>query len=733
MRRSEWKKEPALNFSETSVGTPQFSVSKDSNFRNYNENTGRPLPAEPGAYRDSLQPAPKKPDLKILPKPSESKSEVIHGVLSLRNLFEETVNKIRKQYLAKERKLFEQLREEEINVLLATRPAILEIPTKISPSPIVSPEPRFIDEYRTSHLLKSYKKGEEDWGNLSKAEKGTPQKGESSSKEKKRISEMVNRKKNELTLELESKLVDKVEESREIIDEYWKDKIRELEEKLAELEKEEEFDWEGERENLRIELEEESEKKYLEQYLQRRSMIKPTNVNKKERENNIVKFQAEVEIELMQMLEDEKMRWKTEEIIAVQEECKVKYKEEQEQLLARKEKEIKRQAELEKQDLMNRLIRDTNEAVEEKLSRMDEDKEVREAEINEILKEECMAELLLESEAKYREIARERIQIALERDSRKNLAHRIEMELKVRQEDLVYQEFNQSFEDTHEQYRKKLEHEHVSNMIELESSLEANRTEEIAKAVEKRFSKTEKDLKINYLKKLDKLKIDLRSEFEEIYIGQIKKLRAILIQEKSLAARIKSQINVEIKNTTHEKNSQLKDLQDKEDLLDRKIRDLSIRQQYEIERSQQRFTPDNSKSPIRNQSSIYSPSPLIPDTEISKNIPKPLPPPALASAVEEVKRRSVSPERRLLKNYDTKEIVAQLIMKNYEDAHKQAWITLKETEEPVARPKSNYAEYTEILSTGKSVSLRDTPKKHSLYNELLKKKYGVIEPRNNYK
>lgn len=201
----------------------------------------------------------------------------------------------------------------------------------------------------------------------------------------------------------------------------------------------------------------------------------------------------------------------------------------------------------------------------------------------------------------------------------------------------------------------------------------------------------------------------------------------MLGKEKSDAARVKSKINVYLNRSTSEKQSQLKHLQQQEELLDRKIRDISVRQQYESERSQSRFTQDRSKSPMRKNLSIYSSSPLLGESEFSKIVPKPLPPPSMSSLLDEGKKRSISPERKLLGTYNTKEIVDQLIIKNYEDAHKQAWLTLKDTE-TIDRPKSTYAEITELLSTGKSIS-KDPPKSHSLYNELLKKKYGVIQPR----
>lgn len=495
------------------------------------------------------------------------------------------------------------------------------------------------------------------------------------------------------------------------------------------------YEYEVKRSQLFSQLSNEIESRIKSQYLQRRASIKPTPILKKDREINIIKFQSELELEQIDRLSAEKKYWNAELIKEVSDSCKQNLREEQEQLLLKREKDIIKQVEYEKQEVISRLVHDSEEAVENRIQQITEDKEAGEQEFIEILKEECLKELQKEYEMRFREFTREKLQTTIEKEYKKNLAHRIEMELKLRLEDQIYQELNIEYEENHDIFRKKIEQEMISKLMELEEQLESTRNQKIKESADKKFSKIEKDLKINYLKKLDKLKNDLRKEFEEIYIGQIKKFRGLLGQEKSEAARIKSKINVCVKNTTNEKQSQLKTLEAQEDLLDRKIRDISIRQQYEVEQSQYRKTPDTSKSPMPRPCSIYSSSPILGDIEVSKNVPKPFPAPTIIIQAEENSKRSISPERKLLGNYDTKEIVSQLIMKNYEEAQKQAWTTLKNTETPSirvveyqTRPKSAYAEITELLSTGKSV-IKETPKKHSLYQELLKKKYGVIEPR----
>ena len=59
-------------------------------------------------------------------------------------------------------------------------------------------------------------------------------------------------------------------------------------------------------------------------------------------------------------------------------------------------------------------------------------------------------------------------------------------------------------------------------MLQLEEQYENTRAKITADSVEKNLTKIEKDLKINYLKRIDKLKADTRKDYEEIFIGQIK-------------------------------------------------------------------------------------------------------------------------------------------------------------------------------------------------------------------
>ena len=691
MKRTEWKKE------SSPLGTPQFNVSKATNFPNDFRHSEAILPVSEKSF-------------KMISKPAEHTSETLYEVLKLRNSFEETLNKIKKTYLAKERQVFQLIQnEDELKVLIATRPHILEIRSQVSGQDRPD-QGRFIDDYRSNYKSKQI---------------------EDLRSELKMQNEQM---KLELVQDLESFLHEKTESCKRDVEDYWVKRIEDLEEKLVELEASELQDKDLEREEYeeffikneeKVEqLRNEIEDKYKKAYLAKRPQSKV--LSKREKEALVLKFEAELEIELMNLLDKEKSSWGQDEVRKVQKFCEERWKEEQQAVLQRKEKDLKRQAEKETKEIINNLVKDFQEASDENVKKINSSLKENQMQIEEILKEEAYQEVIIEAQDKYREIMAERVKTSIDRDLKKNLAQRIEMEVKIRLEDSIYQELNQDLEESHEVFRKKVEQEQASKLIDLEYQCEANRSSNLQAAIDKKFSKIEKDLKINYFKKLDKLKSDLRKEYEEIYIGQIKKIRSLLIQEKSEAARIKSQINVYVNKTSNEKASQLKSLQEQEDLYDRKFRDISIRQQIEIETSAFKHTPETSKSPLMRSNNGYSP--VFTDNEVSRTVPRPLPPPSLTGFNEDSKKREASPERRLLRNYDTKEIANSLILKNYEDANKQAWLTLKETEETV-RPRSTYAEISELLSSGKVLKTREEPKKHSLYNELLRKKYGVIEPR----
>lgn len=175
-----------------------------------------------------------------------------------------------------------------------------------------------------------------------------------------------------------------------------------------------------------------------------------------------------------------------------------------------------------------------------------------------------------------------------------------------------------------------------------------------------------------------------------------------------------SQVSAEKQAFLIERNS-------REEQVSRMSRDASVRKLRDLEQSQIKSSPEFSVSPLK-CSSLFQVDP-----EISQILPRPLQPPTLNQSVTESRVLSVSPQRKLLKHYNTKEIVNDIIMKNHEHLNSQPRIC-RVLETPV-RPKSTIPFIPDTYSTEKSIQIKETPIKKSLYAELLHKKYGILEPR----
>lgn len=170
-----------------------------------------------------------------------------------------------------------------------------------------------------------------------------------------------------------------------------------------------------------------------------------------------------------------------------------------------------------------------------------------------------------------------------------------------------------------------------------------------------------------------------------------------------------------------EKQAFLQEKNNREEQFSRLSRDISAKKLREFDQSQLKSSPEYSNSPLKRASLFQV------DAEISSILPRPLPPPALNQSMAESRVMSVSPQRKLLKHYNTKEIVNDIIMKNHEHLNSQQRIC-RVLETPV-RPKSTIPFIPDTYSTEKSAQIKETPVKKSLYAELLHKKYGILEPR----
>lgn len=467
--------------------------------------------------------------LRVLTKPDESKSEILAEILKRRNMLEESLLKIQKNYSMKEVQLFEKIgNEEEIKLLVALRPGVLNSLDKQVSLKKREEEKKNLSNKQGRHR-RLVSKGSNDFSEKSNSVASSSRsnylnEGYSSIVEgqiRENLQKVYKGYEEILLHNLESTFQSTLEENRLIIEDYWTTVIEKLENKLASLAVvTEESDQEPEKLEYIEELASEIEERIRKEYKNKSRYSK--GIPKKEKENCILKLQAELEIEQINSLETEKNRWKNQELAEVQNECKERLWLEHEDILLRKEIELRRQAELELQEIISNLVKDTNLAVSSKAKVIIKEKESQRCEFEEICKDEGLQELVLEEADQLRNQLVQVLSKSIYKELKENFYPQIEIDLKLKNEEKIKREINLGFQEAFENYRQRLEKENVNKMIEIECQFETNRSEVVKKSFEEKFVKVEKELKIGYLRKIDKLKNIMRKEFEESYCAEFK-------------------------------------------------------------------------------------------------------------------------------------------------------------------------------------------------------------------
>lgn len=496
---------------------------------------------------------------------------------------------------------------------------------------------------------------------------------------------------------------------------------------------------------------------------------------KKPSRDEIEKIRGNFEVDSEIRMYTEKEEWKKEYMPSLIEEARYMVKVEHDQRVGKRTADLRNQAKAEIQDLFENLKKDSELAIKQKFREIDESESAREKETLERIRAECYDELRKDQDFRLRSALTDKLREQLEKEVRNELIRRIEMELRLRKEDEIREEVKISIEQEHEDIRKKFESEIRGKIQNLEEEFESNHNHLCVQEVDSKLERREKELKIDYMRKLEKLKDSSQKEFSDYQNQQSKKSKQLLSQEKSEVARLRSKLNVMLKKLTENRKSELQRLQSQEEVLDKKMREIQYFQQFKDEQPSRitcikeersrgsskspMASKQRSKSPFREQVSVISPKFPHPGIELIRSLPKPLPPPTLTnfktipqgtlsnynntSEKSTYQERSRSPERKLLGKYNSRELISDLIMKNLEDAKQQAWTLLKETEHPpLIKLSENDLDIRGFLSSRKTIhqnsivkdyetdkSPRNAAPKHSKYQELLNQRHGVIEPR----
>lgn len=409
--------------------------------------------------------------------------------------------------------MFKQISNpEEIKLLEATRPALLSIPLK--PEQVQLTPTKLQSKPGHRRLLS---KGSKDLSDSSSTHSNNSTRkllDEDLIRQKLEIE--FNQKKNILINQLEHTFNVNLEEDKEIIEEYWKNIIAKLQQQLDDAQVvTEESEQDLDKLEFIKEMEAEIEEKIKKEFKSRSKYKKP--IPKREKENLILSLQAHIEVEQIQILQQEKQIWNKTSLAEVQEECKERIWLEHEDLLLRKEIEMRRQAEYELQEIISSLKKETEAAIAQKSKKIIKEQESINQEIEERVIFEAQQELIDEEILNFKSKLIQKIQIPLYNELKSAIFPQIEIELKLRMEENICNELSLSFNTNFESFKKKLEKSFNEKIIELECKLEADRACCCKKLADEKFVRVQKDLKIGFLKKLDRLKGELRKEFERDY------------------------------------------------------------------------------------------------------------------------------------------------------------------------------------------------------------------------
>lgn len=477
--------------------------------------------------------------------------------------------------------------------------------------------------------------------------------------------------------------------------------------------------------------------------------------NSKLTQKDIEKFREQQEIEFEIKLYSEKEMWKRELMPFMIEECRNVVKLEQETVLIQKEKEIRLQAAGEIDDLMQRVKRDSDRVIKIEHQKLDEAEKQREIGFFEKIKEEALDELKKEQDFRLKEALTHKLKERLEKDIKSELEGRILMEVKLRKEDQFKAEISKELAVEFENFERKIKNDTIEKIFKVEQDFAVTHNQKVLEEVERRLTRREKELNIDYMKKLEKMRNNINQEYGSLQSQQANTSKELLDQEKTEVSRLRAKLNVVLQRVKESRKAEIVKLKNQEEMLERKLREIQNAQRYTEEhvsrsvgnaykmmtnRSYKTNSPEKEGLSI-----VYSPRWGDPDEELVRTLPKPLLPPSLLNT--QALELSKSPEkllnspRKLLNYSNSQDLVSELILKNLEEAKQQAWALLNDTEAPPVFHISQSEPKLQIINKKPNEntlnltlkSKQSNPATHKKYQDLLNQRHGVIEPKKRLK
>jgi hypothetical protein len=464
-----------------------------------------------------------------------------------------------------------------------------------------------------------------------------------------------------------------------------------------------------------------------------------------------IRERMEVDFEMRLVTEEE--TWRRSLAPAIIQETQRRHATSSSEQLSAREEQLRQQAASELQELISKIKAESGEAVYRHMQQIEEESR-RTAELSrESLKAEIAYQIQSEREEKLQEAIVMKLRGLLHNEISRELLPRIEQEVKMQLEGKFREEAAAELQQGLSDCLRRVGTDSKNSLRNAQEKLELTKDEAVKAAVEERMTRFEKELKVKFAGRADRLTSETEQAFLKELENRLQEDREQLNRDRAEVSRLKSAVNVQLHKTAKERKEELERIKEQEKILQKKLheregmlkrmQDVSV-----INKSFERAPPERVKDrPLSQQSTPFAKDDKVEDTSqfqsprhfpiLSRVSPVSVPfSPEQGRFVPE-ERKQISPPRRLLAPYRSEETVQKLISQNIEEAQRQALRLLAETEHPPAikprqlipeetqryyRPKETVEQSPQRLSTAKP--------SHQLYNDLLRMNYGVIEPRN---
>lgn len=510
----------------------------------------------------------------------------------------------------------------------------------------------------------------------------------------------------------EEKKAKVIEEKRDSLQKFWRGKVFALNGKLQEAEWKKNSKHNDDEERIKhiyekaykdalktdaIKLEEEIEEHFSRQFQDKLAEMTPRSSYRDEEE-----LREAVEDMLQTLKVQEKIRWDGERK-KLREVCEESAKKENEVEFQKAEKGIKEKW----IKIKSERLESVKKEIEAQRFKLEETQKIREneKEYEEKWAEEALKEIKIELANEFKQ----QIAHGIEKEEKNNLVSAIKTKVLKIDQEVLFRQAGEELSTTFEYFKKETEIFFKKQIKISEDMIKDSIPEKIKIKTQEKIETIEKEAYIKYLQKLERQKQRVKKLFDEnesteMKVTNIQKLKEALIKEKQILGQFKAKNNLQIGKIDEDIKRYLNKLQEDSAHLESKLKELNLRRKKES-----RFTQQNkmiSKTPSRplaGSSALspdlikFTPSEMLPTCSSAKGI----------HLNYEFSTKINSPEmEKSPKNLHT-QFSSKVLFKDY---------------------NTKSLSYDNLKFQSKDI-LNSVKLKQNVYHELLKEKFGYIQPR----